>query len=139
MKKVRNLLITTIIAVCAAIACFAFAACGGNTDTALVGTYKFSSMTITMEEEGEEQTVTVKAGEEFNGVVITENYMKLELRADGTVTMSSAQAGEGGDGTWVEEHGVVKLTADGETIEATHSGKTLTIVIYEGMSLTLSK
>ncbi|MDE5943452.1 MAG: hypothetical protein K2H30_04505, partial [Clostridia bacterium] len=118
MKKVKSLLITTILAVCAAIACLAFAACSNN-DTALEGTYKFSSMTMTIGEE----TTTVKAGEEFNGITISKDYFVMEINNDGTFSISSAM-GIDEEGTWEEEDGVLKLTADGETIEAEHSGKT---------------
>ena len=131
MKKVKSLLITTIIAVCAAIACFAFAGC--KDDTALEGTYKFSSMTITMQG----QSTTVKAGEEYMGMTISDNYIVLEIKEDKTFTLTGM--GNTENGTWAEEDGVIKLTVDGETMDATHNGKTITMDIEGYMTVVLSK
>ena len=131
MKKVKGLLITTILAVCAAIACFAFAAC--SDDTGLEGTYKFSSMTMTVDG----TTTTVKAGESYMGMTVNSDYVVLELKDDGNFSMTGM--GRTQEGTWKEEDGVVKLTLDGDTIDAQHSGKTLTLNIEEYISVTLSK
>ena len=131
MKKVKSLLITTILAVCAAIACFAFAAC--SDDTAVEGTYKFSSMTMTIEG----TTTTVNAGESYMGMTVNSDYVVLEIKDDGTFSMTGM--GQTQEGTWVEEDGVVKLTVDGETLDAKHSGKTLTMNIEEYISVTLKK
>lgn len=121
MKKVRNLLITAIVAVCAAIACFAFAACGG-TETALEGTYKLSSVIIS---DGE-NTTTVKVGEEYQGVVLSEDMLTLELRADGTFSLTFDN-GDGDEGTWAKGDGVVKLIVGETTIDVPRDGKTVTI------------
>ena len=131
MKKVKSLLITTIIAVCAAIACFAFAGC--KDDTALEGKYNFSSMTMTIGEE----TTTVKAGESYMGATISKDYAVLEIKDDGTFSLTAM--GQTQSGTWKEEDGTVKLTVNGQTIDAKHEGKTLTLSITDGVSLTLSK
>ena len=132
MKKVKSLLITTIIAVCAAIACFAFAGCKKD-DTSLEGKYNFSSMTMTVQGE----TTTVKAGESYMGATINKDYAVLEIKEDGTFTLTAM--GQTQSGTWKEEEGTIKLTIDGQTIDAKHEGKTLTLGITDGVTLTLSK
>ena len=129
MKKVKGLLITTILAVCAAIACFAFAACSSG----LEGTYKFSSMTVT---EGE-TTTTIESGESYMGITLDEDYIVLELKKGGDFSMKAM--GQTQKGTWKEEKDVIKLTANGSTIEAKHSGKTLTLEITTGVNVKLSK
>ena len=131
MKKVKSLLITTIIAVCAAIACFAFAAC--SEDTGLEGTYKVSYMTMTLDG----TTTTVKAGESYMGMTINSDYVVLEIKDDGNFSMTGM--GQTQEGTWKEEDGVVKLTVDGETLDATRSGKTLTMNIEEYITVVLTK
>ena len=131
MKKVKSLLITTILAVCAAIACFAFTAC--SDDTALEGTYKFSSMTMTVDG----TTTTVKAGESYMGMTVNSDYVVLEIKDDGKFSMTGM--GQTKEGSWTEEDGVVKLTVDGETLDAKHSGKTLTLEITDGVTVELTK
>lgn len=110
-----------------------FAAC----DSGVEGTYKFYSMT-----EGDQ---TIKVGDEVEGVTLSEDYMTIEIKSDGTFTISikNLASGEsrGQSGTWetnAEDAGKIDLTVDGETITVSVSGGTLTMDM-DGATATLKK
>lgn len=72
------------------ICCFSLlglTSCGKN---AVVGEWKLAEMTV----EVGGMTTTIKAGESFMGMSISEDYMVLEFSKDGTGKIKSAAAGE---------------------------------------------
>ena len=52
-----------------------------------------------------------------------EDFMTLELKADGAASLN--MAGEGGDGTWTQDGDKITLTIDGDSMEFTLSGNEL--------------
>ncbi len=129
MKKIITLVAVMALALCA---CFAVAC-----SSSVAGTYKFESMSIV----GGGMEVNVKAGEDYMGVTMTADSMILELKEDGTCSMSSAMFGEteSETGTWAEVDGKIAITIDGETQNFTKDGSTLTLSMEdEGMSLSYS-
>lgn len=130
MKKVLTIISAAIAAVVIAVL---FAACSAN----YAGTYKFSSMSIDMGG----ATVEIKAGEEFQGVTLTEDAMVLEIKDDETWTMTTNMGGSMSEsGTWTtSSEGIVLKSSDGSEIVGKLSGNTLTIEQTEsGMSMSIS-
>ena len=115
MKKLK----VCLAAVIAAVLCVCcLAACGGGVE----GTYKFNSMTV----EGQ----TLKAGESYMGIIrLSEEFVVLELKQDGTCTMKSAMAEEASvEGTWKKDENdenKIVVTAEGESTTFTRNGKEL--------------
>lgn len=108
-----------------------FAAC--NRDA--VGTYKFSSVTA--------EGMTVTAGEEYLGKTFDENYLTVELKADGTFVITMAGAATSASGKWSQEGDTIKFTSNVEgigeqTIEGTLKDGTLTYS-QESVTYTLKK
>lgn len=127
MKKILTVISAAIAAVVIAVL---FAACSSN----YVGTYKFSSMKMDMGG----AIIEVKAGEEFQGMTLTEDYMVLEIKDGDTWTMTTMGSGSE-SGTWKTEGDNIILTdSSGESITATLSGNTLTISqTQDGMTVTI--
>ncbi|MBE7091202.1 MAG: hypothetical protein E7363_04735 [Clostridiales bacterium] len=95
-------------------------------ESSIVGTYKFQSMSMTYEG----VTQTVNAGDTYSGVTLDENYIVMELKEDGTAKMSTTLAGTLVDesiGTWVQDGGNVVITIDDEPEIATIYGDFLII------------
>lgn len=90
------------------------------------GTYKFESMT--MSEDG--TTITMKAGEEFEGVMITADYMVIELKDGGIAVVSGTVYGgtRSFTGTWEkgETEGQIVITIEGDPQTFTCDGESLT-------------
>ena len=79
--------------------------------------YKFSYMRVTRGA----LTIPIIAGESYMGFIFSEDAFVLELREDGTATMSVDMFGqqETTNGTWAEnaeDSGMVDLTFEGETM-----------------------
>lgn len=119
----KKFLTTVCTAVTIALLAVLFAACGAKS---YVGTYKFASMSMTSEGMSMEYT----AGQDFMGVTITEDAYVLEVKEDGTFTMSMNMMGmsESMSGTWKEEGGkMVMSVAEGGDQTATLNGNKLTV------------
>ena len=126
MKKFMSVLLVGLFA----IMCFALTGCGKD----LEGTYKFSKLEY---EEGG-MNVTVKAGEQFMGMMtLSEDYVKITLNEDGTVVM--VMQGEIIEGTWEKgDDGEVELTIDGDTQTCKCDGDKL-VMEEDGAKITLKK
>jgi hypothetical protein len=152
MRKIKVFLVSLLAMV---LGLFCFVACGeGNIE----GTYKFSS--ITMQNpmydaenpvSGVEEYITVKVGEMFDptgsgmGITFSADFMVVELKADGVLSVTSAMGGEPETmtGTWTQDGDKVTLTmtveGEAESQEATVKGDTL-VLDMDGMgSVTLKK
>ncbi len=111
--------------------CLCMAACSKG----ITGTYKFSSMS--MQQGG--MAVEVKAGEAFMGVTITEDAYTLTVNEDNTWTMKVNMGEEmTQSGTWEEKDGKYLFTNNGESMEVSLDGNTLTFE-QEGMKIVLKK
>lgn len=121
-------------AIAAAVIAILFAACSAN----YAGTYKFDSMKMDMGG----AIIEVKAGEPFNGVTITEDYVVLEIKDDETWVMTTNMGSQGAteEGTWTtNSEGIVLKASDGSEIVGKLSGKILTLSENEeGMSMTIN-
>lgn len=131
MKKVKVWL-AALVALVVGVCCLA--ACGSGVE----GTYKFYSMTV----EGQ----TLHAGESYMGVIqLSEDFVVLELKKDGTCTMKTAMAPqEAGSATWkVDENDKNKIIVtaedeDGESVTFTKNGNELSFEM-EGSKVVLKK
>ena len=130
MKKVLAAFVSSLAIVAL---CVCLAACS---DTGITGTWKFhkaSGKVSGME-------INYEVGTEITeGVKITEEFIVLTINEDNTFEMKSAMMGdEAQKGTWEEKDGKYYLIVEGESIEMTLSGSTLTFE-QEGMKLELKK
>lgn len=119
MKKFLTAVVTALTVALLAIC---FAACG---KADYVGTYKFYSMSVS----GNSFSMEYKVGETaMGGDTITEDYLVLEVKEDGTFVMSGAMyGGSSQNGTWSDDGGKLALTIDNDTTTGTLSGDKLTI------------
>ena len=118
MKRLKAALLAVLVAVLGLIC---LTACGAKE-----GVYKFSYMKMTQGA----MTIEIKAGESYMGMTLSEDFMVLELKEDGTATMSVDGMGttETVNGTWTEkaeDKNKVDLTFEGETMTFECNGKTL--------------
>lgn len=128
MKKVVKGLLAAVVFLTL---CICMAACSKG----ITGTYKFSSMS--MNQGG--LSVEVKAGEAFMGFTITEDAYTLTVNEDNTWTMTvNMGTATTQNGTWEEKDGKYMFTVDGESIEVTLDGNTLTFE-QEGAKIVLKK
>ena len=128
MKKFLTVISAAIAAVVIAVL---FAACAAN----YAGTYKFDSMKMDMGG----AIIEVKAGEEFSGMTLTEDFMVLEIKDDETWTMTMNMGGANSEsGTWTtNSEGIVLKDSSGEEVVGKLSGNLLTITMsQDGMSAT---
>lgn len=102
MKKILLLLVCVF-------AIFGLASCD---QVKAVGEWKLSE--LSMNYAGIE--VTVKAGESYMGMEISEDFMVMVFNADKTGTISFQ--GENEDFTWEYKDGKFLLTSDGEVVES---------------------
>ena len=124
MKKILVTIMSALLLVCSVI----MVGCGS-----VVGTYKFKSLSGS--EGGIE--INVEAGEEFMGMTITEDFMVIELKEDGSCVMT--MYGETTEGaTWVKDGDKVIITAEGEEQALTIDGNKL-VMTQDGMTVVLSK
>ena len=116
---------------------FCLASCGEreNSSTeskAYAGTYKFQA--LRMEVGG--LVTEVKVGQNYGGMVLTEAYAMIELKADGVATIK--MAGVTGTGTWTEadEENKIVVTIEGDPMTMTCDGTTIEMDM-EGIILVL--
>ncbi len=126
MKKLSTIVLTLALLACAL---FSLTACGK-----VEGLYKFESLTYT--ESG--ISVTINAGEELRGITITEDFMSVELKSDGTAILISF--GETNYSTWTQDGDKIKFfDEDGDQEgELTIDGDKL-MVDEDGMKFVLAK
>ncbi len=128
MKKV-------FAALASSLAIVALCACLAACSTSITGTWKFHKASGTVQ--GLE--VNYEVGKEINGVKITEDFIVLTINEDNTFEMKMATMGENTQkGTWEEKDGKYYLTVEGESVEMTLNGTTLSFE-QEGMKLELKK
>ena len=129
MKKVLAALVSALAIVAL---CVCMAACS----TSITGTWKFHKASGTVS--GME--INYEVGKEIaGGVKITEEFIVLTINDDNTYEMKSAMMGdETQKGTWEEKDGKYYLIVEGQSVEMTVSGSTLTFE-QEGMKLELKK
>lgn len=126
MKKLMSLLV--VAAMCAS--CFGLMACGNNEEAAVtesetaveetaalnpVGMYQFESVAL---EEGE-TVVSASVDEEWEGEVLTSDYVTADVKDDGTIVCTGAIDAEG---TWaMDENDVftVEMTVPNGEITST--------------------
>lgn len=124
MKKILVTIMSALLLVCSVI----MVGCGS-----VAGTYKFESLSGS--EGGIE--INIEAGEEFMGMTITEDFMVIELKEDGSCVMT--MYGETAEGaTWVKDGDKVIITVEGEEQALTIDGKKL-VMTQDGMTVVLSK
>ncbi|MDE6504475.1 MAG: hypothetical protein K2L42_01235 [Clostridia bacterium] len=128
MKKV-------IAGIVSAIAVVALCLCLTACSTGIVGTYKFSKMSMTQGG----LSVEIKAGQEYMGVKVSEDAYVLEVKDDNTFVLKVNMGDEMTQtGTWEEKEGKYIFTADGESMEVTLDGNVLSFAM-EGIKLELKK
>ena len=128
MKKVIAGIVSALAVV---VLCMCLTACS----TGIVGTYKFSKMSMTQGG----ISVEIKAGEEYMGVTVSEDAYTLEVKEDNTLELKVNMGQEMTEtGTWEEKDGKYILTIDGESIEGTLNGNVLSFEM-EGVKLELKK
>ena len=113
MKKFRIALTCIVTAI---LLCFCMTAvgCGKKYE----GTYKFKSMSMNMDG----FDMSISAGMEMGGIILTEDLLVIEIKGDGTFTMVVDATFAGGEtqsleGTWESDGDELTLTAtnaDGE-------------------------
>ena len=91
MKRLKTVLCAVLVAVLGLIC---LTACGKT------GTYKFSYMKMTQGA----TSIEIRAGESYMGLTLSEEAFVMELREDGTASMSMDMFGEtlSEEGTWTE-------------------------------------
>lgn len=123
MKKLKKLLVVFLAVAALAICSLCFAACGSSNSA--VGTWKFSSMTTT----AEGVTIDVKAGESYMGITLSEDYLVIEIKDDGTWVLTTTMMGESDtqEGTWTQDGKTISFVSDGKTQNGTIDGDELTL------------
>lgn len=128
MKKLKAILLSLFVFVVGA---FCLVACG---ESNYEGVYKFAAMTIS--EEG--AATTIKAGETYEDMTLTEDYIVIELKSGGKAVVSSM--GESISGTWAkgETEGQIVITIGGDPQTFACDGTTMT-KNENGREITLKK
>ncbi len=132
MKKIKIFFLSLWIMLVSA---FCLASCG---EKGLAGTYKFSYLSTTVDG----KIILVYAGDEYEGVVFSEDIMTITLKEDGTAELTIKFDGkqESAQGFWEKGEGdVVLLSAGGDPLEVQTGDGTLTIDFYGTGLLTLEK
>lgn len=127
MKKVLAAVVSTLAIVAL---CVCMSACS----TSITGTWKFHKASGSAG--GTE--INIEAGKEYMGVTISEDYIVLDINEDNTCKMSMGGGTSTMEGTWEQKDGKYYITFEGESVEMTLNGKTLTFE-QEGMKLELKK
>ena len=130
MKKIAATLVAILSVLVLALS---LASCEGEIGKS--GKYKFESLTVSVM--GVE--TTLKAGEEYFGQTLTEDWFVLELKKDGTCVIK-AEGDEAETGTWTEKDGVITFNVSGVSIgKATKDGNRLTFSYGSNLKVTLKK
>lgn len=111
------------------------AACGGGGDTSAAGTYRLQ----TIEMSG--MSMDLEQLAESAGVSADDMAINLDLKSDGnfTLDMSALDAADMSmSGTWEASGSNIKLTVEGEIINATLKDGVITLA-EEGVSMTFKK
>ena len=111
------------------------AACGGGGDTSAAGTYRLQ----TIEMSG--MSMDLEQLAETAGVSADDMAINLDLKSDGNfaLDMSALDAADMSmSGTWEASGSNIKLTVEGETINATLKDGVITLA-EEGVSMTFKK
>ncbi len=125
MKKLTMAIVSALLLVCMMVMT-------GCSIGSPAGTYKFESMSAS----GEGIEINLEVGEEYMGMTLTEDFIVIELREDGTCLLT--MFGEGIEGTWVKEDKTILIeTEEGQT-PLTISGKKITLEM-DGAKVVLSK
>ena len=128
MKKAVAAVVTALLTI---MLCVCMTACS----TGIVGTYKFESMSMV----SGGLSVEIKAGQEYNGVKVSEDAYKLAVKGDNTFVLSINMGTEASvEGTWEEKDGKYNFTAEGEEMEVTLDGSKV-IFEQDGAKITLKK
>ena len=122
MKKLLLCALTCILVAC----CSLMVAC-----SSAEGTYKFDSVTV--------EGVTYKAGDNFGGDELSEDFYVIELKKGGDFTMTMSMAGLEQEGTQEKDGDTITLTVEGESIEATLDGDKLIFEPADGMEVVCKK
>lgn len=135
MRKLTALFATLAAILCL---CFSAVACNKQDASKIAGTYKLSSMTMTMGG----ATVTLEAGKDFMGTQISEDTIVLVLKADKTYEMTSSleSAEEATVGTWEFDGKTATsiILSDPEETSSEESSTTMTATI-DGKKLTMTE
>ena len=142
MKKKLIWLLTLVVMI---VGIFSLSACGENSteDSAekiraeKVGCYKFYSMTTEIDGE----TVELKVGGYYMFLTLTQEFVVVELKEDGTYTASMMGGMADTSGTWKvneEDSKKVDLTAEGESNTWICDGNELHME-EDGTQITLKK
>lgn len=124
-----------ITAVATIVAVMAMSAVMAACSVSFEGTYKFSSMSMS----GGGLSMSYEVGQELDGVAITEDFYVLTVNGDGTFTMVCEMMEENMSGTWEASGSTITLTADGESVQGSLKGGTLTVSqSEEGYAMTIS-
>ena len=130
MKRLKTVLCAVLVAVLGLIC---LTACGKT------GTYKFSYMKMTQGA----TSIEIRAGESYMGLTLSEEAFVMDLREDGTASISMDMFGEtlSEEGTWTEnaeDKSKVDITFNGETVTAECSGSAI-LFSMDGMEFELKK
>ena len=136
MRKLTPLFATLAAILCL---CFSAVACNKQNASKIAGTYKLSSMTMTMGG----ATVTLEAGKDFMGTQISEDTIVLVLKEDKTYEMTSALESDEDatvTGTWDFDGNSATsiILSDPEETSSEESSTTMTATI-DGDKLTMTE
>ena len=133
--KAKSLLAVVAAVLALVLGVVLFAACDNG---GVEGTYKFSSMTVEMDGETKE----IKVGESYDGMTVSADYMVLEIKSDGTISMT--MGGETYTSTWKAVEGkenTIEISAvdSPETKTITVENGTIKFEVEPGKAVTLKK
>ncbi len=139
MKKLLTKVLLLVSCVLALV--FALTGCFGGgevTPQDMANTYKFSKYKTTYSENGILKSETVKVGDTVYGQKLTADFIVIEMKQDGTLTVTFDGKSDGGEWEQEEENSknVVMDLASFGVCSGTCDGKTLTFVLDEGESST---
>ena len=131
MRKMKKFFVATLVCMLACV-CFLFTGCSAGK-----GTYEFESVK-TKSSLG--YSVTLHAGDEFQGVTLTEDISKMTLRKDGKAILR-IEIGKDVEvmmGEWIKEGKEIYVDFDGEVMVIEKDGRRITGEFY-GAEWTLKK
>ena len=129
--KIKKVIAGIVSAIAVVALCLCLTACS----TGIVGTYKFSKMS--MSQGG--ISIEIKAGQEYMGIKVSEDAYSLVVKDDNTFELKANMGTSVTEkGTWEEKDGKYIFTADGESMEVKLDGNVLSFEM-DGMKLELKK